>query len=43
MSTNEPALRLYRALGFATYGREPRALKIGATYYDEDLMVLRLG
>jgi ribosomal protein S18 acetylase RimI-like enzyme len=42
MSTNEPALRLYRALGFETYGRERRALKIGETYYDEDLMVLWL-
>ncbi len=41
MSTNEPALRVYRALGFETYGREPHALKIGETYYDEDLMVLR--
>ncbi len=43
MATNEPALRVYRALGFETYGREPHALKIGETYYDEDLMVLWLG
>jgi ribosomal protein S18 acetylase RimI-like enzyme len=42
MSTNEPAVRLYRALGFQKYGRERRALKIGDTYYDEDLMVLWL-
>lgn len=37
-----PAKRLYRSLGFETYGTEPRALKIGLEYVDEDLMMLRL-
>jgi ribosomal protein S18 acetylase RimI-like enzyme len=33
---------LYESLGFEVYGREPRAIKIGNTYIDEDLMALRL-
>jgi ribosomal protein S18 acetylase RimI-like enzyme len=36
------ASQLYRSLGFEAYGREPRALKIGTTYVDEDFMILRL-
>ena len=36
--TNEAAKALYRSLGFETYAIEPRALKIGDTYYDEELM-----
>lgn len=42
VSSNEPAQRLYRAMGFVTYGVEPRALKVGERYLDADLMVLRL-
>lgn len=42
VSTNEAAKHLYRAHGFATYGTEPRALKLEDRYHDEDLMVLRL-
>ena len=42
VSTNEAAKRLYRSFGFAIYGTEPCALKLGDQYYDEDLMVLRL-
>ncbi|GAC1359053.1 MAG: GNAT family N-acetyltransferase [Herpetosiphon sp.] len=42
VSTNTSAQRLYAALGFERYGREPRALKLGDTYFDEDLLVLRL-
>src|SRR5262245_5876072 len=38
----EPARRLYRALGFEVYGRERNALKVGATYVDEEHMVLWL-
>ncbi|HZQ51330.1 MAG TPA: GNAT family N-acetyltransferase [Bryobacteraceae bacterium] len=38
----EAARRLYRQLGFDVYGTEPRALKVGSEYVDEDLMVLRL-
>jgi ribosomal protein S18 acetylase RimI-like enzyme len=36
------ARQLYRSFGFATYGTEPRALKVGSTYVDEDHMILRL-
>jgi ribosomal protein S18 acetylase RimI-like enzyme len=43
VTTNEAARRLYQAMGFVTYGIEPRALKLGDQYWDEDLMVLRLG
>jgi ribosomal protein S18 acetylase RimI-like enzyme len=35
------AQELYRKLGFATYGTEPGALKIGAAYVDEDQMIRR--
>jgi RimJ/RimL family protein N-acetyltransferase len=37
------AKKLYSSLGFEVYGRELRALKVGASYVDEELMVLRLG
>lgn len=40
---NEAARGLYASLGFETYGREPRALKLADRYVDEDLMVLWLG
>ena len=36
------ARRLYNGFGFESYGTEPRALKEGSTYLDEDLMILRL-
>ena len=36
------AKKLYLQLGFQIYGREPRALKVGEVYADEDLMVLML-
>ncbi|MBZ5600968.1 MAG: GNAT family N-acetyltransferase [Acidobacteriia bacterium] len=36
------ACALYASLGFVKYGTEPRALKIGAHYVDEDHMILRL-
>jgi len=42
VSTQEAARHLYRALGFEVYGLEPRALKVGERYLDEELMVLRL-
>ncbi len=42
VSTNASARRLYIGLGFELYGTEPRALKVGEQYYDEDLMVLKL-
>ena len=36
------AKELYASLGFEVYGRDLRAIKVGDTYVDEDLMVLRL-
>jgi RimJ/RimL family protein N-acetyltransferase len=35
------ARRLYSSLGFKAFGHEPRALKVGDGYVDEDHMVLR--
>lgn len=40
-STQDAAKGLYRAFGFETFGTEPRALKIGSEYVDEDYMILR--
>ncbi len=39
VSANESAHRLYRAMGFAEYGHEKKALKHDGRYYDEILMV----
>jgi len=39
---NTAARRLYLRAGFTDWGMEPRAVKIGGTYYDEHQMVLRL-
>lgn len=39
---NGPALSLYRSLGFQSYGVEKRALRIGETFVDEELMFLSL-
>jgi ribosomal protein S18 acetylase RimI-like enzyme len=41
-TTQTAAERLYRSLGFQTWGCEPRALKIGDRYIDEEFVVLRL-
>lgn len=41
-TTNEPAIRLYRAMGFRQYGIEPRAIRTGGRDYDEYLMVCEL-
>ena len=41
-SANLPAQRLYKALGFESYGVEPHSLKIGTEYVDDVLMVLWL-
>jgi len=41
VATNQGAAqRLYRSFGFEKYGTEPRALKVGSEYVDEDYMVL---
>lgn len=42
VTTNAAARHLYRAMGFEPYGVEPRALKLGDRYWDEELMVLQL-
>ena len=42
VSKNESAKKLYQSLGFVTYGVEPRGLKEGDEYFDEDLMILIL-
>lgn len=39
---NDPAIRLYKGLGFKETGFEKRALKVGDTYYDELQMALTL-
>jgi ribosomal protein S18 acetylase RimI-like enzyme len=41
-SANLPAQRLYKALGFESYGIEPHSLKIGNEYVNDVLMVLWL-
>jgi ribosomal protein S18 acetylase RimI-like enzyme len=41
-ATQASAQGLYRSLGFESYGREPRALKIGERFVDEEFMVLPL-
>lgn len=42
VTTNEPARKLYRSLGFEVYGIEPRALKKDGQFWDEELMILQL-
>jgi ribosomal protein S18 acetylase RimI-like enzyme len=37
--TNSAAKRLYESLGFQTCGSEPRVLKVGGKYVDEETMV----
>lgn len=42
VSDNEPARQLYLSLGFTPFGREPRAMRLGDRYLDEDFMILPL-
>ncbi|MGM0560518.1 MAG: N-acetyltransferase family protein [Pseudomonadota bacterium] len=42
VATNTSALRLYQSLGFQSYGREPRSVREGDAYLDEELMYLDL-
>jgi ribosomal protein S18 acetylase RimI-like enzyme len=39
---NASARRLYESCGFRSFGVEPRAIKVGATYYAKNYMVLDL-
>src|SRR5271166_744266 len=41
-TTQKAAKQLYSKFGFEVYGREPRGLKVGSTYVDEDHMILRI-
>jgi len=41
-ATQTAAIALYRSLGFESFGREPRALKIGGRFVDEEFMILPL-
>lgn len=41
-TTQKAAEKLYVSLGFEIFGTEPRALKIGEKYIDEEYMILRL-
>jgi len=41
-SINTPAIALYEKNGFVRYVLEPRAIKVGDTYYDDVWMVLKL-
>lgn len=42
VASNESAARLYRSLGFKSYGVEPRALRSNSNFLDEELMMLSL-
>jgi ribosomal protein S18 acetylase RimI-like enzyme len=42
VSRNDRARRVYRELGFATYGLEPGAIEVAGRYLDEELLVLHL-
>lgn len=42
VSANLAARNLYHSLGFEIYGTEPRALKLGEQYWDEDFMIFDL-
>ena len=42
MAGQDAARALYRSLGFESYGIEPRGLKVGGRYLDNEHMLLRL-
>lgn len=42
IKSNRGALKLYKELGFKTYGVRPAALKRGGRYFDDELMYLTL-
>jgi ribosomal protein S18 acetylase RimI-like enzyme len=39
---NKRAKAFYDSLGFLTFGIEPRAMRVGEKFYDEEHMILRL-
>jgi len=42
IGSQQSAKNLYLSLGFVNWGTEPRAMRIGDQYYDEDYMTLIL-
>ena len=40
--TNVAARRLYEKFGFRSFGIEPRAIRVGDTYFDKNHMILFL-
>jgi RimJ/RimL family protein N-acetyltransferase len=40
--SNQAAVKLYKAAGFATFGLEPRAIKVDGEYFDKEHMILFL-
>jgi len=40
VATNEPAKRIYEALGFKTYGTEPKSLFVQGQYLDQELLYI---
>jgi ribosomal protein S18 acetylase RimI-like enzyme len=42
-TSQQAAKQLYLDFGFESFGREPRALKVGSDYFDEDHMILTIG
>lgn len=42
-ATQEKPRRLYESLGFRKYAVEPRSLKVGGEYIDDELMILYIG
>jgi len=41
-ATQEKPRRIYESLGFRKYGVEPRSLKVGGEYIDDELMIFYL-
>jgi ribosomal protein S18 acetylase RimI-like enzyme len=42
-STQAAAVNLYRSLGFEPFGREPRALRVGGRFIDEEYLAMTPG
>jgi len=40
--TNEAAAKLYKSVGFVTFGLQPRAIRVDGVYFDKEHMVLFL-
>ena len=40
MADNAPALAFYQRMGFKRFGYQPRAVKVGDAYFDEEHLML---